>query len=104
MGRIENMIDLEKLRANDKLKEICKQYNVKALYVFGSVAKKSNNKESDLDLLVEFSGKKNLFKIIQLSQHISDLFQIDIDLVTKEALSKYLIDKIEKEKEIIYEQ
>ncbi len=104
MGRIENMIDLEKLRANDKLKEICKQYNVKALYVFGSVAKKSNNKESDLDLLVEFSGKKNLFKIIQLSQHISDLFQIDVDLVTKEALSKYLIDKIEKEKEIIYEQ
>jgi len=73
--------------------------------VFGSVAKNTSTNKSDLDIIVEFKqGKKNLFRMIELSQKLSDLLGVRIDLMTKDSISRYLRDKIEKEKIVVYER
>ncbi len=98
------MINLESLKNNKDIKNILEQYGVKYIAVFGSVAKATNTENSDLDLIVEFTGKRNLFKIIELSQKLSEVLGVKIDLVTKDSISKYLKDRVEQEKVVIYEK
>lgn len=93
------------MKKNKKVKEILEQYGVKSMAVFGSVAKNTSTNKSDLDIIVEFKqGKKNLFRMIELSQKLSDLLGVRIDLMTKDSISRYLRDKIEKEKIVVYER
>ncbi len=98
------MIDLESLKNNENIKNILEQYGVKYIAVFGSVAKGTNTIDSDLDLIVEFAGKRNLFKMVELSQKLSEILGVKVDLVTKDSISKYLKDRVEQEKVVIYEK
>ena len=98
------MINLESLKNNKDIKNILEKYGVKYIAVFGSVAKGTNTIDSDLDLIVEFAGKRNLFKMIELSQKLSEILGVKVDLVTKDSISKYLKDRVEKEKVVIYEK
>lgn len=98
------MINLESLKNNKDIKNILEQYGVKYIAVFGSVAKGTNTIDSDLDLIVEFAGKRNLFKMIELSQKLSEILGVKVDLVTKDSISKYLKDRVEQEKVVIYEK
>ena len=41
----------------DKIKEICKNYRVNAVYVFGSVLTENFSDHSDIDLVVDFERK-----------------------------------------------
>ncbi len=98
------MINLESLKNNKDIKNILEKYGVKYIAVFGSVAKGTNTIDSDLDLIVEFAGKRNLFKMIELSQKLSEILGVKVDLVTKDSISKYLKDRVEQEKVVIYEK
>ncbi len=98
------MINLESLKNNKDIKNILEEYGVQYIAVFGSVAKATNTENSDLDLIVEFTGKRNLFKIIELSQKLSEVLGVKVDLVTKDSISKYLKDRVEQEKVVIYEK
>ena len=98
------MINLESLKNNKDIKNILEQYGVKYIAVFGSVAKGTNTIDSDLDLIAEFADKKNLFKMIELSQKLSEILGVKVDLVTKDSISKYLKDRVEQEKVVIYEK
>ena len=98
------MIDLESLKNNKYIENILEQYGVKYIAAFGSVAKGTNTIDSDLDLLVEFADKGNLFKIIELSQKLSEILGVKVDLVTKDSISKYLKDRVEQKKVVIYEK
>ncbi len=98
------MINLESLKNNKDIKNILEQYGVKYIAVFGSVAEGTNTIDSDLDLIVEFASKRNLFKMIELSQKLSEILGVKVDLVTKDSISKYLKDRVEQEKVVIYEK
>jgi len=98
------VINLELLKNNKDIKNILEQYGVRYIAVFGSVAKATNAESSDLDLIVEFVGNRNLFKMIELSQKLSEILGVKVDLVTKDSISKYLKDRIEQEKVVIYEK
>ena len=99
------MVKIGDLKNNRKVEEILKRYGVKIMAIFGSVAKNTDTEDSDLDLIVEFEkGRKNLFKMIELSQKLSDLLGVKVDLLTKDSISRYLRDKIDKEKIVIYEK
>ena len=76
---------------------LCSHYYVKSISVFGSYAKKTQNSESDLDLLVEFAKPVSLLKLIALENHLSDLLAIKVDLVPKDNLRKELAETIVKE-------
>lgn len=87
----------------EKLVELCRQYDVQMLGVFGSVARNEATEDSDVDLLVRFSPKKSLLTLIHLEREVSKLLKRDVDLVTEEALSPYLRDRVKRELTVIYE-
>jgi hypothetical protein len=70
----------------DHSKDI-EKYGVKKIGVFGSFARSSQNKRSDIDIIVEFKkGMKTFDNYMDLKFFLEKLFQKKIDLVIKDAL------------------
>lgn len=59
---------------------------VKSLTVFGSVARGEAGKDSDIDMLVEFSQPIGLVEFIRLKRYLEQLTSTRVDLVTVDAL------------------
>lgn len=73
---------------------IQKEYNVSEVKIFGSYAKKENDSNSDLDLLVTFSKTPGLLKFIELENFLSDKIGIKVDLVMEDSIKHQLRDSI----------
>jgi len=89
--------------------KICQSLSVDQLYIFGSAAKGSLNKESDLDFLVSFanglSAEKYADNYFQLHRALEDLFKRKIDLLTDRQLSNpFFIENINSTKTLVYEE
>lgn len=70
-----------------KLKnEVAREYSVKTIGVFGSVARSEETDESDIDLLVEFSKPVGFVTFMRLENFLSDQLGSHVDLVTKDSL------------------
>ena len=71
-------------------------YNIKALYVFGSVVRGEAGPESDLDMLVEFESTAHigLFEFSRLQRTLSEILGRSVDLTTPDALHKALRDQV----------
>ena len=75
--------------------ELERDANVKAIAIFGSFARDEAGSDSDLDLLVEFGPKSpGIFGFIRLSNRLSQIFGVKVDLVTKAALHPQLRERI----------
>jgi predicted nucleotidyltransferase len=81
---------------------ICRKYGVSSLAVFGSCARNEAGPESDLDLLVSFTGRIGLLRMVALERELSELVGRKVDLQTEGALSPYHRDQILHERKIIY--
>ncbi|MFH1505074.1 MAG: nucleotidyltransferase family protein [Candidatus Omnitrophota bacterium] len=73
-----------------------REFKVKGIGIFGSFARGQTSEESDLDLLVEFSGAIG-WEFIDLKNFLEAVLGIRVDLVTKRALKPQLRDAILKE-------
>jgi predicted nucleotidyltransferase len=69
-------------------------YRVNSIEIFGSYAKNSQKKGSDLDLLVTFSETPSLLKFVELQNYLSDILQLKVDLVIKDSLKSTLSENI----------
>jgi uncharacterized protein len=67
-------------------------FHIKYLGLFGSYVQGTPRRDSDLDVLVEFSKVPGLFEFIELEDHLSALLGVKVDLVMKDTL-KPLISK-----------
>jgi uncharacterized protein len=65
--------------------------------IFGSYARGEEKKKSDIDVLVDFTDRKSLLQMVQIEQDLSEELGIKVDLLTEQAISPYLIDRIKKE-------
>ncbi len=96
---------LIKDKLND-LKKLCQDYDVKTLYVFGSVCTNKFTDKSDIDILISFkdiSIEKYTDNYFELHYKLEELFNRKIDLVTENSLSNpYLIESIEETKQLLY--
>ena len=72
----------------DHMGEFRRDYDVKDLALFGSVARGENGESSDVDVLVEFAGVGTADKYFGLKWSLEELFDQRVDLVTKRALKK----------------
>lgn len=68
--------------------ELARDYGVKTLAVFGSVARGEATDSSDVDLLVEFDDRPvGLFHLIGTEMHLAELLAVDkVDLVLRRAV------------------
>ena len=76
---------------------IRKNFSVSRLSIFGSVARNQAAEKSDIDILVEFSGKATFDNFMNLKFYLQDILHIGVDLVTQKALRPQIREEIEKE-------
>lgn len=87
-----------------KIEDFCVTNSVSFLGVFGSYARGEANTSSDLDLLIEYTDKKNMFDHVRLQREFSALTNKQVDLVTKRSLSPYIKDYVLEDLKVLYEQ
>ncbi|MFP4655471.1 MAG: nucleotidyltransferase family protein [Methanohalobium sp.] len=81
--------------------ELERKYDVSYLGIFGSYVRGEDTKESDLDILVEFSKTPGLMEINSLENYLSDLLGVKVDLVPKRSLKPRLEENILEEVETV---
>ena len=79
-----------------------KNQEVRKMPVFGSYVRGEKKPESDIDIIVEFSGRKSLLEFVKIERKLSEVLGIKVDLLTEKSISPYLIDTIKREMRIIY--
>ena len=92
----------------NELNEICKRFNVKRLYVFGSISSDTFDiKKSDIDLIVELDQMDPVEKgetLMKLWDRFEELFGRKVDLLSKTTVrNPYLQKGIDATKQLIYE-
>jgi len=80
--------------------EVAKEYSVKRIGVFGSVARDEQTDQSDIDLLVEFSKPVGFVHFMQLEEFLSERLGNHVDLVTPDSLKPVI--KQDVLSEVIY--
>ena len=63
-----------------------RRFHVRYLGLFGSYVQGTPRKNSDLDILVEFTETPSLLEFIELEAYLSDLLGVKVDLVMKGTL------------------
>jgi len=84
----------------------CREFNVKRLDAFGSVARGAATRSSDVDLLVEFEepDRNPAKRFFGLLHHLEDALGCEIDLLTANSLrNPYFRARVLKERIPIYE-
>ena len=86
-----------------KIEEICRNNNVAMVGVFGSSVRGEASEGSDIDLLVRFDKRKSLLEAVRLERELSTVLGRKVDLLTENAISPYIRDRILGELQVIYE-
>ncbi len=82
---------------------LLKDRGAKKVSVFGSYVRGEEKPDSDIDIIVEFSKRKSLLKIVRIERELSETLGIKVDLLTEKSISPYLIDRIKSEMKVLYE-
>jgi predicted nucleotidyltransferase len=72
------------------LPDLKRQWPIRSLAVFGSVARGEASGASDLDVLAEFTRPLGLSEFLALEEALSELAKRRVDLVTRAALKPYI--------------
>ena len=83
------MCMLDEIRAKrDEIYAIARRHKAEKLWVFGSCARKEERPDSDVDLLVKFSGGIGVFELFDLEGEISNEVGRKVDLINVTALDR----------------
>lgn len=85
-----------------EITKICQESGIRSLAVFGSQARREARADSDVDFLVEFIVTPGLIEFIRTKQQLEKILNRKVDLVTKNALSKYITPYVLKDIQQIY--
>jgi len=79
----------------DEIVKACEKHHVVTLSFFGSAAKNAMNTESDIDLLVDFSGDIDVLdyadNYFSLLDQLQKIFKSKVDLVSNKSLKNPIL-------------
>jgi predicted nucleotidyltransferase len=78
----------------EKKTELAKQYGVKSLSLFGSVARDEATSISDVDVIVEFSRPVGYFGLFALQDHLEKMLGCSVDLGTPDSLKPRVRERV----------
>jgi len=81
--------------------EALRKHGVRRASLFGSVVTGEATANSDIDILVEFEGRKSLLDLVGLKMELEDLLGKKVDVLTYESLHPLLKERILEEQEAI---
>jgi predicted nucleotidyltransferase len=91
---------------NEQINDLCKQYNVKKLFAFGSVLTDNFSENSDVDLIVDFDKqaiKDHFLHYFDFKYSLESIFQRAVDLLEEQPIrNSYLKKNIDNSKILIY--
>jgi len=92
------IIKTKEQQSLDKLKKtllpVLKRHHVLRAGIFGSTAAGTAREASDLDVLVEFKGKKNLLDLVALKLELEETTNRDVDVLTYQSLNRLIKRKV----------
>ncbi len=83
------------------LVSILNRYDAGRIAIFGSRARGDARPESDLDVLVDFRQTKSLMTLVGIERELSETLGIKVDLLTEQAISPYMIERIKADLRVI---
>lgn len=93
VAKVGEILDLINTKKDD-----INKLGITRVGLFGSFSRGDQNRESDVDLLIEFGkNKKNLKSYMGFVRLAENLFGRDVEVVTPESLSPYIAPYIKKE-------
>lgn len=74
--------------SEQQLGEICANFSIRRIAVFGSILRKDFRADSDIDFLIEFNENAaiSLFDLMELELRLARIFGRAVDIVESEAL------------------
>jgi uncharacterized protein len=76
--------------------ELYRKYPIKSMAIFGSFARNEQQKESDLDVMVEFNGNIGI-RFIDLAEEIESITGLKVDLVSRNGIKDRYFQAIKSE-------
>jgi hypothetical protein len=85
-------------RKRDVIARLCRQYGARRLRVFGSVARREERVDSDVDFLVDFPRGYDMFaQRLPLAEKLADLLQRPVELIPEHELNRDIRERIMQE-------
>ncbi len=81
--------------------DVLRKHDVKKAALFGSIVRGEATDESDIDLLVEFEGRKSLLDLAGLKLDLQEIVRRNVDVLTYKSLHPLLKERILREQEVI---
>ena len=73
---------------------LLKKYGVAKAGIFGSYARGEETKKSDVDMLIEFKGRKSLLDLVGLERELQEILHKKVDLLTYNSINHLLKERI----------
>ena len=77
-----------------KIIPILKKNDVVKAGIFGSYARGEQTKSSDIDILIEFRGRKSLFDLVGIELELKKILRKNVDLLTYKGIYPLLRERI----------
>ncbi len=87
----------EALNRLSEPKNRLKDFHVRSLAIFGSVARNEARPDSDVDLVVEFEGASTFDRYMSLKEFLEKALGCRVDLLTRKGIRPELRPYVEKD-------
>jgi len=87
---------IEKIKS--EILPVLRKYDVKRASLFGSIARGEETEKSDIDILVEFEGRKSLLDLAGLKIELEEKLKRKVDVLTYKSIHPLLRERILSEK------
>jgi len=89
---------------NAFINELCRRYQVRELSIFGSALRDDFDRESDIDLLVDFMPEAQIgyLTLLRMQREFSTILNRRVDLVPKEGLKPKIRNEVISQAQVIY--
>jgi uncharacterized protein len=91
-------------KSKQRITEICRQYKISELSLFGSQVRGDFTTKSDFDFLVEFQSDARIgfFALGEIQEKLEEIVHTQVDLVPKDGLKPLIRKSVLSEAEVIY--
>lgn len=86
-----------KLKEIEKIIPVLKKHDVVRAGLFGSFARGEARRKSDVDILIEFDGKRSLLDLARLEIELENKLKKKVEVLTYNSIHPLLREKIMKE-------
>ena len=87
----------------EKVIKVCRAHGTRRIALFGSFVRGEARPDSDVDLIVDFAQPTGFLALVRLERELSEALGRKVDLLTEQAISPHLRDRILSEQQVIYD-